>query len=172
MTIEGEKFSDIKRDLNTLRMNGYKYVALDEITTSEDFIECCASLSDNYCSSGMKLFIAGTDSLSLLFALSEGLYDRSFILHTTFIPYAEWKRVTGKTSIDEYIRWGGLLHLKPTEDELRHSIPLAWTANELREYFRSSISNNILNSLRNYKDGENAGLLGPLLNQKDMDASI
>ena len=182
LTIEGELFSDIKKDLNTLRNNGFKYVVIDEITISEDFIDCCAPLSDNYCASGMKIFITGTDSLSLLFALGEGLYDRDYTLHTTHIPFSEWKRLTGK-SIDDYIKWGGLLHLDPTDGEIKHSIPMtltnselndywAWSADELRTYFTSSISNNLLNYIRNYRDGENAGLLGSLLNKNDMDAAV
>ena len=90
ITIEGEDFIDIKHDLNILRDNGYKYIVLDEITSSKDFIECCSSLSDNYCASGMKIFIAGKDSLSLFFSINDGLYDRDYTLHTTHIPYGEW----------------------------------------------------------------------------------
>ncbi|MBQ7609424.1 MAG: AAA family ATPase [Desulfovibrionaceae bacterium] len=172
LTIESEGFADIKNDLNTLRNNGYKYIVLDEITACEDFIESCKSLANNYTASGMKIFIAGTDSLSLWLALSGGLFDRDCTLHTTHVPFAEWTKLKGAMSLDEYIRFGGLLHLDPTEGECRHSAPLPWTTDAMRRYFTSSISDNILNTLRNFKDGENAGLLGSLLDEIDMDAAV
>lgn len=172
LTIENESFVDIKKDLNLLRSNNYKYVVLDEVTACKDFTGCSASLADNYCSSGMKIFIAGTDTLSLWLAMTEGLFDRNYTLHTTHIPFAEWKRLIGTGSLDDYIRWGGLLHLEPTEGELHHSSPLLWTADGMRQYFTSAISNNILNSIRNYKDGQDAGLLGCLLQRNAMDSAV
>ena len=172
ISVDAETMSDVKADLRTLRENGYKYVALDEITTCEDFIDRSAPLSDDFARSGMKLFIAGTDSLSVWFALNDTLFDRDTTLHTTHIPFAEWSRLTQQSSLDEYIRWGGLLHLQPTPGEIRHAAPLPWTANDARDYFTSSISRNIQNSVRRYDEGIHAGLLEPLLEDPALCSAI
>ena len=45
--------------------------------------------------------LSGTDSLGLIFAEDEQLYDRCILLHTTFIPYRELKSVLCIHGIDE-----------------------------------------------------------------------
>ena len=83
ITIDDESMADVKKDLSTLHSHGYKYVVVDEITACPDFIDCSAALANKYAGSGMKLFICGTDSLSLWLALTDGLFDREYTLHTT-----------------------------------------------------------------------------------------
>ena len=172
ITVDSESLYDIKKDLKTLRENGYRYVALDEITICKDFIDYSAPLADMFAGSGMKIFLAGTDSLSLWLTSVGRLFDRDYILHTTAISFAEWKRLFGNVTLDDYIRFGGLLHHEPTEGEDRHSPPLPWTAQAVRQYFSASISSNIQNSLRNYKDGERAGILSDLLYSSTMDEAV
>lgn len=81
------------------------------MTLFSDFIEGAALLSDIFAASGMKIVLSGTDSLGFLFAEDEQLYDRCFMLHTTFIPYREFAGVLGINGIDEYIRYGGTMSL-------------------------------------------------------------
>lgn len=73
-----------------------------------------AVFSDTYAAAGMKIVLSGTDSLGFWFALDEELYDRARMIHTTVIPYAEFRRVLGIRDIDEYIRFGGLMKVGET----------------------------------------------------------
>ena len=170
ISVEQESLEDIFADLKTLRQNGYKYVAIDEITVCNDFIDFAAPFSDNFASSGMKIFLAGTDSLALYFASCDALFDRDFILHTTHIPFAEWKKITKNEKLDDYIRWGGLLHLEPTNGETENSPPLKWTDDEIKTFFSSAISRNIQNSLNNYKNIANQRGIEDLIFSGSMDS--
>lgn len=88
ISVEEENMFAVKHDLQVLSQNGYKYVAIDEITTCEDFISGSVALSNRFANSGLKIFIAGTDSLSLWFAISDKLFDRDYTLHTSYISFA------------------------------------------------------------------------------------
>ena len=114
--MNGESFDDLKADLRVLQENGYRFIAIDEISMCKDFIDYAAPLSDYFCGKGMKILIAGTDSLALFFASHSSLFDRSSLFHTTHISFAEWCRLTKKIDIDQYLPYGGLLHLEPTAD--------------------------------------------------------
>ena len=83
----GNCLKDINSDLNKLQELGYKFVFIDEVTLMSDFIDGAALFSDVFASTGMKVVLSGTDSLSFMFAKSDQLYDRSVMLHTTFISY-------------------------------------------------------------------------------------
>ena len=98
-------------DLKQLAKQGYKYIFIDEVTLMEDFIEGAALFSDIYASSGMKIVLSGTDSLGFIFSEDRELYDRCFMIHTTFVPYREFANVLGINGIDEYIRYGGTMSL-------------------------------------------------------------
>jgi len=39
---------------------------------------------------GMKLVLSGTDSLGFAMANRDELYDRSVMIHTSFIPFREY----------------------------------------------------------------------------------
>ncbi|MBQ7586204.1 MAG: AAA family ATPase, partial [Desulfovibrionaceae bacterium] len=170
--VNKEQMLDVEHDLEVLRDHGYKYIAVDEITVCEDFIDSSSILSENFAKSGMKLYIAGTDSLSIWFALNDRLYDRDATLHTTHVSYAEWARLTQQDNLDEYIRRGGLLHLHPTFGELHHGHKLSWTAKDAHNYFNSAIARNIQNSIRRYDEGITAGLLEPLLEDPSMNTAM
>lgn len=80
-------------------------------TLMDDFIEGAALFSDIFASSGMKVVLSGTNSLGFLFSEDCELYDRCFMLCTTFVPYREFENVLGIKGIDEYIRYGGTMSL-------------------------------------------------------------
>ena len=106
---------DITDDLDKLHRAGYRYVFLDEVTLMADFIDSAALFSDIYTMMGMKIVLSGTDSLGFWLAENNELYDRSRMIHTTFIPYREYSRLLGIDSIDEYIRYGGTLRMGETD---------------------------------------------------------
>ncbi|MBQ7607644.1 MAG: AAA family ATPase [Desulfovibrionaceae bacterium] len=163
---DNEQFSRVLSDLDLLLENGFKYVALDEITLCPGFISGAACLSDKYASFGMKIFMTGTDSLSLSIAKNHALFDRDITLHTSHIPYAEWSRLLKKESLDDYLHWGGLLSLEPTDGETENSVPMPWTENGRRTYFSSAISENIQNTLRNYADCDSSSELSLLVTKE------
>lgn len=101
--------NNLVHDLDTLYHAGYKYIFIDEVTLMEDFIDSAALLSDLYVPMGMRIVLSGTDSLGFWFARDNELYDRVRTIHTTFIPFREYSRLLGIDSIDEYIRYGGML---------------------------------------------------------------
>lgn len=149
--IDSENICQVHHDLRILKENGYKYIAIDEITACEDFTNRAAPLSDNFAKSGMKIFIAGTDSLSLWLAIQDKLFDRAIIFHMTYISFSEWSCIVYKQPLDDYIRYGCLLHLQPTLGEIQHSVPIPWIEDDMASYFNSSIARNIQNSIFNYE---------------------
>lgn len=144
-----ESLASLNQDLKLLEQQGFRYVFIDEVTLLSDFIEGAALFSDIFAASGMKIVLSGTDSLGFLFAEDEQLYDRCFMLHTTFIPYREFEQVLGIKGIDEYIRYGGTMSLGGVEYN-KKQMPFA-TAQRTNEYIDSAIARNIQHSLKNYQ---------------------
>ena len=144
-----ETLGSLNRDLNKLEQQGFRYIFIDEVTLLSDFIEGAALFSDIFAASGMKIVLSGTDSLGFLFAEDEQLYDRCFMLHTTFIPYREFERVLGIKGIDEYIRYGGTMSLGGVEYNKKR-MPFS-SGDRTNEYIDSAIARNIQHSLKNYQ---------------------
>lgn len=140
-----DSFADFNKDLKTLQERGYKYVFIDEVTLMQDFIEGAALLSDIYASSGMKIVLSGTDSLGFWITKSNELYDRSIMLHTTFIPYKEFSQVLGINGIDDYIQYGGTMSVSG------HHYNIFDTKETTDEYIDSAIAYNIQHSLKFYQ---------------------
>ena len=61
---------------------------IDEITLMDDFINTAAVLSDVFSMMDMKIVVSGTDSLGFAMANRDELYDRSIMIHTSFIPFS------------------------------------------------------------------------------------
>ncbi len=141
----------INLDLRQLKKQGCRYVFIDEVTLMDDFISGAALFSDVFASSGMKVVLSGTDSLGFLFSEDQELYDRCFMMHTTFVPYREFENVLGIKGIDEYIRYGGTMSLGGVEYN-RTGMTFA-TKESAAEYVDSAIARNIQHSLKNYKEG-------------------
>ena len=137
--------------LRELEAKGIRFVFIDEVTLADDFIEGAALLSDIYAASGMKIVLSGTDSLGFLFAEDEELYDRCYLVHTTFIPYAEFSEVLGIEGIDAYIEYGGTMSVGGANYNREFS--LFSKARGADEYVDSAIARNIQHSLSNYQYG-------------------
>lgn len=102
----------MERDLKKLFGAGFRFLFVDQVTLMEDFIDSASLFSDVYAAMGMKIVLAGTDSLGFELALRQELYDRARAISTTFVPYREWSRLSGVDDADEYIRRGGLLGIE------------------------------------------------------------
>lgn len=146
----------LNRDVLRLSALGYRYLFIDEVTLLSDFIDGAALLSDIFAAQGMRIVLAGTDSLGFWLAAGDELYDRALMLHTTFIPFAEHARLLGVADVDDYIRYGGTLR----EGELDFNDPalvsgeLAFADDEsTRRYIDTAICRNIQHSLACYQDG-------------------
>ena len=157
-------------DLKQLSKMGYRYVFIDEVTLMNDFIDCAALFSDVYASSGMKIVLSGTDSLGFLFSEDNELYDRCFMTHTTFIPYAEFENVLGIKGIDEYIRYGGTMSLGGIN---YNQLGMTFATKEsTEEYINSAIARNIQHSLKNYQNGEHFRNLVELYDANELTSAI
>lgn len=165
----GNTLGDINEDLKWLLLNRYKNVFIDEVTIAEDFIEGAALFSDIYAASGMKIVLSGTDSLGFIFTEREELYDRCFLLHTTFISYREFEYVLGITGIDEYIRYGGTMSL----GGVHYNEPVSFRNKaSTDEYIDSAIAVNIQHSLRYYHDSGHFRNLAELYEHGELTSAI
>lgn len=164
-----DTLSEINEDLKHLEEQGFKYVFIDEVTLMEDFIEGAALFSDIYASSGMKIVLSGTDSLGFIFTKDEQLYDRCFLLHTTFIPYREFESVLGIRGIDEYIRYGGTMSMGGINYNEKS---LFANKKSTYEYIDSAIARNIQHSLQYYRDGGHFRHLYDLFKRGELTSAI
>ena len=138
-------------DMRRLMKRGFSYVFIDEITLMDDFIENAAIIPDIFASSGMKIVLSGTDSLGFKFSEDQELYDRCFMVHTTFVPYNEFERVLGIRGIDNYIKYGGTMSMGGV-DYNKHEMTFA-NEKSTSAYVDSAIARNIQHSLKNYDKG-------------------
>jgi len=110
------------------------YIFVDEITKADGFVRLASSLYDDYPTK--KIVIAGTDSAAMLFAKEDELFDRIDLIHTTYISFAEFHYLLGK-SLEEYIRYGGTL-----TDGTK-----IYNEDSLEEYTNTAIISNICRSV-------------------------
>ena len=146
----------LDKDLKALKANGFQFIFIDEITFIEDFIDTASLLSDIYAAMGMKIVISGTDSLGIWLSGTDQLYDRTYMVHTTWIPYREHARLLGTDDIDTYIEYGGTLRAGETDfdDPELLSEDISFRDNEsTRRYIDTAICQNIQHSLKCFKDG-------------------
>ncbi len=160
----------INIDLKQLSKQGYRYVFIDEVTLMDDFVDGAALFSDVYATSGMKIVLSGTDSLGFIFSEDRELYDRCFILHTTFISYREFETVLGIGGIDEYIRYGGTMSLGGVN--YNHSGMTFATKESTDDYVDSAIARNIQHSLKNYQQGDHFRNLSELYEANELTGAI
>ena len=172
-------FMQVNNTLNLARMNldlkrlsdlGYRYLFIDEVTLMDDFIEGAALFSDVYATRGIKIVLSGTDSLGFIFSEDRELYDRCYMLHTTFVSYREFEDVLGVKGIDEYIRYGGTMSLGGV-DYNQAGMTFA-TKESTSEYVDSAIAHNIQHSLKNYQYEGHFRHLAELYEAKELTNAI
>lgn len=134
-----------------------KYVFLDEVTKVPDFIDLASSLSDDAAFAGHKIVMSGTDSLGFSFAKNGELFDRMHEIRTTFIPFSEYARLTGK-DLFQYMKYGGTLS---DEDYF-------YNEDNLAEYTNSAIAHNILHTYEYWDEGKHKIDLHPAVTVDDV----
>lgn len=147
-----DNMSKLTKDLDSLFKGGYRYVFIDEITLMEDFIGTAAVLSDVFSMMGMKIIVSGTDSLGFAMANRDELYDRSVMIHTSFIPFREYARLLDIQSVDRYIEYGGTLKMENMsfDDPDAAFDEVSFRDDEsTRKYIDTAISRNIQHTLKN-----------------------
>lgn len=137
---ETDDMDTINDKIIELRNEGVRLICLDEITKAKDFITDSASLADVFAKEGMKIIVAGADSLGFVFADNTELFDRTMRIRTTHIPFAEHCYVLDVDDIDDYILYGGLM--RKGAEEINVS-----DYESAKKYLDSSVSENIASSI-------------------------
>ena len=156
---------DVEHDLNLLYSLGVRYAFIDEVTLMQEFIDSASILSDVFVATGMKVVLAGTDSLSFWLASDQELYDRGILIHTTYIPFHEHCHLLNTSNLDLYIQHGGILKAGEWdfEDIRLLSGELSFLDDDSsRRYIDTAICRNIQNSLAFYEQGGHFRHLYPL----------
>ena len=137
---------ELRQAMEDLYDKGVRNFFLDEITEVTDFQKYGNTFSDYFAAKGAKIVIAGTDSLGIMLAQSDILYDRIQMIHTSYIPFAEFSKLIENDSVDEYIEYGGTL----TKSQYK-------TFQASEEYQNTAIVGNILHSLEKSEDARRYG---------------
>lgn len=173
--LKNQKMAMLDRDLKKLWENGYKYIFIDEITFMEDFIDTASILSDIYAAMGMKIVISGTDSLGIWLASKYELYDRTYLIHTTWIPYSEHAYLLNTNDIDEYIRYGGTLRADEVDfddNELKDEEISFRDDESTRRYIDTAICGNIQHSLKCFENCSHFRKLLELYESNELTSAI
>ena len=173
--LSSDSMASLNRDLKRLRALGCTYVFIDEVTLIADFIDSSSLLSDVFAAQGMKIVLSGTDSLGFWLAQHDELYDRAVMVHTTYIPFHEHRRVLDTADVDSYIRFGGTM--KAGNSTFAGSSQAAEEASfrddeSTREYIDTAICRNILHSLANFRDGTRFRHLEELYDAGELTSAI
>ncbi len=161
--------------LSRLHGRGVRYVFVDEVTLMDDFIDGASLFSDVYAPMGMKIILSGADSLGFRMSIDQELFDRAYMLHTSFIPFREYSRLLGIDDIDEYISYGGLLKRgeKNLDDPLANEPDASFRDEEsTRRYIDTAIARNIQHSLACCRDGRYFGALRELYEKNELTNAI
>lgn len=136
---------DVENIMDDLYEKGKRFFFIDEVTLIEDLQAYGNVLSDYYRTMGAKVVIAGTDSFGIYMAKTDILYDRTLLIHTSQIPYAEFKRLC-KKDLDAYIEYGGTL------------TNITYKSNQdANEYLNTAIVENILHGLEGREEKRKHG---------------
>lgn len=131
------KIKDLKKILNGKIEEGYRYFFIDEITYAEDYQKIGEVLANCYVGgNNVRIVISGTESLGLFLPTKNLQYNRSLMIHTTYISYGEYSRLIKCEGIDDYISKGSIL--VPDEFSNYYSV---------HDYIETSVVENIINSL-------------------------
>ena len=151
---KGDEIGDVKRFLK--EHSQAQYVFIDEATRLANFTEAASILADRFAAEENRhIVIAGTDSLTLKLALNGELFDRAESIHTTYIPFKEFRHLFGEQmDIDKYIQFGGTL----TTEDVLYTPTVDGIADF--DYTDSAIAHNIQHSLEQFRNGS---AFGPLL---------
>ena len=171
----GDTLATMDARLSRLHAKGVKYVFVDEVTLMEEFIDGASLFSDVYATMGMKIVLSGTDSLGFWMSVNQELFDRAYLLHTTFVPFREYSRLLGIDDIDEYIDYGGLLKRgeKDLDDPSVREPDASFRDDEsARRYIDTAIARNIQHSLACCEGGRYFGTLRALYEKDELTSAV
>lgn len=137
-----DTMDDIRDALISEQEKGVSIICFDEITKAKDFITSSAILPDIFAKEGIKIIVAGTDSLGFVFAEDTELFDRTTRIRTTHIPFAEHCDILGINDIDDYIMYGGLMRKGQSDKQIYDYM-------SAKKYLDSAVSGNISSSIKN-----------------------
>ena len=159
----GEK-GDNFFDLNDVLRNHpeCRYIFINEATSIEGFVSASSRLANVYSSGGYRVVVAGTDSLGFSLAGRDELYDRITMLHTSYIPFAEYSRLLGK-GIEDYITYGGTL----TDGNVFYN-----RDGKDGNYTNAAIVSNITHSLKEWDLGREYDRLQSMVRHHDLGSAI
>lgn len=151
--LPGERMYDLTRVMDA--HDDCKYYFIDEVTNLENFINTASVLSDAYAAFGRKVIMSGTDSLGFMLAKREQLFDRIYMLHTTYISFMEFNYLMNM-GLDDYIQYGGTLTDGKTD----------YNAEYYSDYSNSAIVRNLTHTLQHAgRDGEYGELVSFFINK-------
>ena len=171
----GDTLETMDDRLSRLHGKGVRYVFIDEVTLMDDFIDGASLFPDVYAPMGMKIVLSGTDSLGFRMSIDQELFDRAYMLHTSFVPFREYSRLLKIDDIDEYISYGGLLRRgeKNLDDPLANEPDASFRDEEsTRRYIDTAIARNIQHSLACCRDGRYFGALRELYEKDELTNAI
>lgn len=137
-----DNIDDIRDTIIFEQEKGTSIICFDEITKAKDFITSSSILPNIFAKEGMKIIVAGTDSLGFSFAEETELFDRTERIRTTHISFAEHCEVLGVRDIDDYIMYGGLMRKGETDKKV-------YDYKSAKKYLDSAVSGNIASSIKN-----------------------
>ena len=170
-----DSLGSLSLDMDHLASRGIRYFFLDEVTLLPDFIDGAGVLSDIYAARGMKIVLSGTDSLGFWLSAHDELYDRTLMMHTTWIPFREHSRLLGIGDVDEYIRYGGTLRAGTLDFGMsgKSAEEASFRDEEsTREYIDTAICRNIQHSLALNEDGRHFAYLQELYEAGELTGAI
>lgn len=157
----------LRKTLHTLQKSGVQNVFIDEATLIEGLSTSAATLADVFRPLGMKIVMAGTDSLLFSFMGEHELYDRAYTIPTTNILFTEHAAITGRNDIINFIDQGGIFtsrlerdkpHLSPQDDSFASYA-------HAEKYSNTAIAFNIQHSLELDISRNRFGILSELYNK-------
>ena len=141
-----DTMEDVYSFLDKAIEDNVKCVLIDDITIVSDFIDNSAELADIYAKQGLRIVLAGDDSLCFVYAEKSSLYDRTEHINTTYIPFAEYCRVLTTDSLDDYVCFGGLMKKNTSADSIENSRAV-YDYVSARRYLDTAVAQNISRSL-------------------------
>lgn len=157
----GDKMHDVRQVLQ--EHSNCSHIFIDEATKMTDFIDTGSFLANHVAAVGKKVILAGTDTLGFLLAKANELYDRAVFIHTTYIPYKEYRFLLGK-DFRSYLQYGGTL----TDGWVFYN------KDSTAEYTNTAIVYNIIHGLERWNRGVNYGtqILADIINKNELPSFI
>lgn len=142
--IDGDLFC--KYMLVLMRL-GVRYLFIDELTYVTGDVNWVSLLSDN--TPGLIVVLSATDSLMLRELTRTVLFERTNIIHTTYVSYEEAAFLYQGLTVKDYMRNGGIL-MSSEEYQGSHETDFERYQRHGLDYIGSAIVDNIVNCFNKF----------------------